>query len=287
MAKYGTIERDVEMQDAILSINNVSKTFVTEKRHSICALDNISLSINENDFICLVGPSGCGKSTLLRIIAGLETASEGKVLYRGNKVLKPDKRLGMVFQEYSLLPWRTVLGNVGLGPELAGEPGAYCQKVAHVYLEMVGLEKFAGYYPHELSGGMRQRVAIARALANDPDVLLMDEPFGALDAHTRIILQKELLKIWEANRKTIIFVTHSVDEAIYLADRIVVMTTRPGQIKKLIDVNMPRPRDRANQAYGKLSARILDMLEEEVAASSATPLSEQSEQQEQFRKEAI
>ena len=231
-----------------------------------------------------MGPSGCGKSTLLRIIAGLETASEGEVLYRGNKVIKPDKRLGMVFQEYSLLPWRTVLANVGLGPELANKPADYCRKVAYKYLEMVGLEKFASSLPHELSGGMRQRVAIARALANDPDVLLMDEPFGALDAHTRIILQKELLNIWQANRKTIVFVTHSVDEAIYLADSIVVMTARPGRIKKVIDVNMPRPRNRANQAYGKLSARILDMLEEEVAADSAALL---SKQQKQLRKEAI
>ncbi len=272
------------MQDEVLSINNVSKTFVTEKGLSICALENVSLSIKENDFICLVGPSGCGKSTLLRIIAGLETASEGEVLYRGNKVIKPDKRLGMVFQEYSLLPWRTVLGNVGLGPELANKPEDYCRKVAYKYLEMVDLEKFANSLPHELSGGMRQRVAIARALANDPDVLLMDEPFGALDAHTRIILQKELLNIWEANRKTIVFVTHSVDEAIYLADRIVVMTARPGQRKKTLDVHMPRPRDRADQTYGKLSARILDMLEEEVAADSATLL---SEQQKEFQKEAI
>ncbi|MDR9755247.1 MAG: ABC transporter ATP-binding protein [Thermoanaerobacterales bacterium] len=284
MAKYGKIKGDGEMQDEVLSINNVSKTFVTEKGLSICALENVSLSIKENDFICLVGPSGCGKSTLLRIIAGLETASEGEVLYRGNKVIKPDKRLGMVFQEYSLLPWRTVLGNVGLGPELANKPEDYCRKVAYKYLEMVDLEKFANSLPHELSGGMRQRVAIARALANDPDVLLMDEPFGALDAHTRIILQKELLNIWEANRKTIVFVTHSVDEAIYLADRIVVMTARPGKIKKTIDVNMPRPRDRADQTYGKLSARILDMLEEEVAADSATLL---SEQQKEFQKEAI
>lgn len=283
MAKYDKIERDGRMQE-VLIVNNVGKTFVTEKRLNICALHNISLSIKENDFICLVGPSGCGKSTLLRIIAGLETASEGKVLYRGNMVSRPDKRLGMVFQEYSLLPWRTVLGNVGLGPELTGKPVAYCREIAHRYLEMVGLEKFAVSYPYELSGGMRQRVAIARALANDPDVLLMDEPFGALDAHTRIILQKELLKIWEANRKTIVFVTHSVDEAIYLADRIVVMTACPGQIKKTIDVGIPRPRDRANPAYGKLSARILDMLEEEVAAASSAPL---RDQRKQIRKEVI
>jgi NitT/TauT family transport system ATP-binding protein len=257
----------------VININDVSKVFVTEKGQSIQALDPVSLRIKENDFICLVGPSGCGKSTLLRIMAGLERATSGQIMYRGSEVVKPDKRLGMVFQEYSLLPWRTVLDNVGLGLEFAGRPANYRREVAVEYLKLVGLEKFAGSYPYELSGGMRQRVAIARALANDPDVLLMDEPFGALDAHTRIILQKELLKIWEANRKTIIFVTHSVDEAIYLADRIVVMTAGPGNIKEIIDVGMPRPRDRANPAYGKLSARILDMLEEEVALSQGLALS--------------
>ena len=257
----------------IINISDVSKVFVTEQGQSIQALDPVSLRIKENDFICLVGPSGCGKSTLLRIVAGLEQATSGQVMYRGSEVVKPDKRLGMVFQEYSLLPWRTVLDNVGLGLEFARKPASYCREVATEYLKLVGLEKFAGSYPYELSGGMRQRVAIARALANDPEVLLMDEPFGALDAHTRIILQKELLKIWEANRKTIIFVTHSVDEAIYLADRIVVMTAGPGNIKELIDVGMPRPRDRANPVYGKLSARILDMLEEEVALSQGLDLS--------------
>lgn len=255
------------MPEEIVNISAVSKVFITEQGQGIEALNPTSLPIQENDFICLVGPSGCGKSTLLRIIAGLEQASSGKVMYHGSVVAKPDKRLGMVFQEYSLLPWRTVLDNVGLGMEFSRKPASYCREVAAKYLRLVGLEKFARSYPYELSGGMRQRVAIARALANNPEVLLMDEPFGALDAHTRIILQKQLLQIWEANRKTIIFVTHSVDEAIYLADRIVVMTAGPGRIKELIDVNMPRPRDRANPDYGILSARILDMLEEEVERS--------------------
>lgn len=255
------------MREDIIVINQVGKTFITEKGASIPALQEFSLKIKENDFICLVGPSGCGKSTLLRMMAGLEPVVLGQILYRGYEVLKPDKRIGMVFQEYSLLPWRTVLDNVGLGLELAGTPIRHCRETAIKYLELVGLEKFSGAYPYELSGGMRQRVAIARALANDPDILLMDEPFGALDAHTRILLQKELLKIWEANRKTIVFVTHSVDEAIYLADHIIVMTAGPGRIKERIDVNMPRPRDRANPVYGKLSSRILDMLEEEVVSS--------------------
>ncbi len=267
MAEIGQVSEVITVFKDIINIKNVSKLFNTEQGQSIEALQPVSLPIQENDFICLVGPSGCGKSTLLRIMAGLEQASSGEVLYRGSLIAKPSKRLGMVFQEYSLLPWRTVLDNVGLGLEFARKPLAYRHEIAAQYLRLVGLEKFAGSYPYELSGGMRQRVAIARALANDPDVLLMDEPFGALDAHTRIILQKQLLQIWEANRKTIIFVTHSVDEAIYLADRIVVMTAGPGNIKEIIDVNMPRPRDRANPAYGVLSARILDMLEEEVERS--------------------
>ena len=267
------------MQEEVINIKSVSKVFKTEKGQCIQALNSVSLRIKENDFICVVGPSGCGKSTLLRITAGLEQASSGHVLYRGSLVTRPDRRLGMVFQEYSLLPWRTVLDNVGLGLEFAGKPVKYCREIAFKYLELVGLENFASSYPYELSGGMRQRVAIARALANDPDVLLMDEPFGALDAHTRIILQKELLNIWEANRKTIVFVTHSVDEAIYLSDRIVVMSAGPGSIKEIIDVNMPRPRDRANPAYGKLLARILDMLEEEVAS--------QGKNHKQYRREVI
>ncbi|MDD3365384.1 MAG: ABC transporter ATP-binding protein, partial [Syntrophomonas sp.] len=224
------------MSKEIVNISAVSKVFTNEQGQSIKALDPISLPIQENEFVCLVGPSGCGKSTLLRIIAGLEKATSGEVVYHGSVVAKADKRLGMVFQEYSLLPWRTVLDNVGLGLEFARKPVPYRREVAANYLKLVGLEKFSQSYPYELSGGMRQRVAIARALANDPEVLLMDEPFGALDAHTRIILQKQLLQIWELNRKTIIFVTHSVDEAIYLADRIVVMTAGPGNIKELIDV---------------------------------------------------
>jgi len=267
------------MHEEVINIKGVSKVFNTEQGQRLQALEPVSLKIKENDFICLVGPSGCGKSTLLRIMAGLEQASSGQILYRGNMITRPDKRLGMVFQEYSLLPWRTVLDNVGLGLEFARKPAKYCREIAFKYLELVGLENFADSYPYELSGGMRQRVAIARALANDPDVLLMDEPFGALDAHTRIILQKELLNIWEANRKTIVFVTHSVDEAIYLSDRIVVMTAGPGNIKELIDVSMPRPRDRANPTYGKLSARILDMLEEEVAS--------QGKEDKQYRREVI
>lgn len=189
------------MNKYVAVIKNIDKTFVTKKGQAIHALQNVSLKIKNNDFVCLVGPSGCGKSTLLRIIAGLEQASTGTVVFRGQPVTKPDKRLGMIFQEYSLLPWRTVADNVALGLEFAGKPISERREVSKKFLDLVGLTDFATSYPYELSGGMRQRVAIARALANDPDVLLMDEPFGALDAHTRILLQRELLRIWEGSAK--------------------------------------------------------------------------------------
>ncbi len=265
------------MDEEIIKISGVDKTFVTERKQQVHALQDVSLGIKNNDFVCIVGPSGCGKSTLLRIIAGLERASTGTVFLQGQPVEKPNKKLGMVFQEYSLLPWRTVADNVSLGLEFAGSPIRERRKVSMRFLELVGLTDFANSYPYELSGGMRQRVAIARALANDPDVLLMDEPFGALDAHTRILLQRELLKIWEANRKTIVFVTHSVDEAIYLADHIVVMSKGPGKLKEIINISMPRPRSRANPLYGQLSARILDMLEEEIQGNRLLPVQKVSD----------
>lgn len=250
-----------------IEIRELSKSFVSERGKFIHVLDRLNFNVSENDFICIVGPSGCGKTTLLKIIAGLDNGYEGAVTYRGRRLSAPTREIGMVFQEYSLLPWRTVLDNVALGPELGGHPRSHCITIARKYLELVGLQDFAGSYPHELSGGMQQRAAIARALANNPDVLLMDEPFGALDAHTRILLQKELLRIWERHRKTILFVTHSVDEAIYLADSIHVLSIYPACIKETIEVNLPRPRDRANPLFGELTARILAMLEENGALS--------------------
>ena len=251
----------------ILSIEALRKDFRTNNGAPVEALAGVTFDIPENDFVCIVGPSGCGKSTLLRMVAGLETATAGRIDYRGEMVSRPRKEIGMVFQEYSLLPWRHVLDNVALGPEFLGTPRARREAKAMEYLRLVGMEDFSRAFPHELSGGMRQRVAIVRALANDPDVLLMDEPFGALDAHTRILLQKELLRIWENHRKTILFVTHGVDEAIYLADRIMVMSARPGRILDVIDVTMERPRVRAHPSYGPLVERILAILEQEAAAS--------------------
>lgn len=247
--------------DNVIHIEKLSKEFTTERGERLIAVNNINLNVPANEFVCIVGPSGCGKSTILRIIAGLEEAGTGDVRYRGTPVTKPGKRVGMVFQEYSLFPWLSVLDNIAVGLEFAGIPRRKRREKAKEYLEIVGMPEFAEAYPHELSGGMRQRVAIARALANDPDVLLMDEPFGALDAHTRILLQRELLRIWEITHKTIIFVTHSVDEAVYLADKIVVMSHRPGSIRNIIDVNMTRPRSRAMPEFGKLTDSILTALE--------------------------
>ena len=247
--------------DGFIKIKNLTKTFKTKKNFEVRALEDINIDIDKNDFICIVGPSGCGKSTLLRIIASLETATYGEALYKGVKIENPSSEIGMIFQNYSLLQWRNVIDNIALGLEFKGIGKRQRRAKAQEYLKIINMENFEKAYPYELSGGMQQRVAIARALATNPEVLLMDEPFGALDAYTRIILQEELLRIWENDKKTILFVTHSVDEAVYLSDKIVVMGKNPGVIKEVIDVGIDRPRDRANPEYGKLTSRILKMLE--------------------------
>ena len=207
-----------------LSINDVSRIFTSEDGEKITALSHISLTVNDDEFICILGPSGCGKTTVLRIIAGLESASAGSVTVDGMPVTHPSPRMAMIFQEYSLYPWRTVEENVALGLELKGMKKTDRMAAVEKYLDLVGLTGFERKYPFELSGGMRQRVAVARALAIEPSILLMDEPFGALDAQTRNRMQHELLRIWEKTKKTILFVTHSVDEAVFLADRVVVLT---------------------------------------------------------------
>lgn len=245
----------------IISIQNLSKRFNSKENITVDALKNINLDVEENDFICIVGPSGCGKSTLLRIIAGLEDSTEGKINYKGKELLEPTSEIGMVFQNYSLLPWRTVIDNISIGLEFKRKDKKTRLEVASKYLNLINMQKFANAYPYELSGGMQQRVAIARALANDPQVLLMDEPFGALDAHTRIILQKELLRIWEQNKKTVLFVTHSVDEAVYLSDKIIIMSSNPGEIKEIVNIDIERPRDRGDIKYAALTSKILKMLE--------------------------
>lgn len=248
---------------ALLEVKGVNKLFLSDGKE-MEALHDINLSIRENEFVCFIGPSGCGKTTLLRIIAGLEKATSGTISLAGEPITGPGPERGMVFQEYSLFPWRTVLENISFGPELKGVPAPERMARSRQYLKMVGLERFEARYPHELSGGMKQRVAIARALVNDPRALLMDEPFGALDAQTRNIMQAELLRIWEEEKKTVVFVTHSVDEAIYLADRIVIMSARPGRIKDIIEIPIPRPRNRTSQDVNIIRDRILCDLRSEI-----------------------
>jgi len=245
-----------------VSIRDLGKAFPKDDGTVTQALADVNLDIQDQEFICMVGPSGCGKTTLLRIIAGLETPTAGEVTVDGNAVIGPDPKRGMVFQEYSLFPWRRVIDNVAFGLEMKGVGKEERRKTADHYIDMVGLSQFRNAYPFELSGGMRQRVAIARALANDPDVLLMDEPFGALDAQTRNRMQRELLSLWAGTKQTIVFVTHSVDEAVYLADRIVVLSQRPGTVREIISIPWSRPRDRTSAEFAEVRRRVLDMINE-------------------------
>ena len=224
-----------------VKIDNVVKIF-SGRNGEMVALNGVSLDIHDNEFICVVGPSGCGKSTLLNIIAGLLEPTEGTVYCDGKEVVGTGTERGVVFQQYALFPWLTVQKNVMFALEMRGIKGKEAKAKAMEYLEMVDLAKFADSYPKELSGGMKQRVAIARAYAAEPDVLLMDEPFGALDAQTRTQLQTELLETWEKHNKTCFFITHDVDEAIILAQRVVIMSARPGRIKEIVDINIPYPR---------------------------------------------
>ncbi|MEG2017694.1 MAG: ABC transporter ATP-binding protein [Clostridium sp.] len=244
-----------------ITLKNVRKEFITGKGNKVAALGNVNLSVPESEFVCILGPSGCGKSTMLRIIAGLESATEGEVIYRGKPITGAHKEIGMVFQNYSLMPWLNVRDNIALGLNFAGIGKKERLEQAEYYMEMIHMQEFAKAFPYELSGGMQQRVAIARALANDPDVLLMDEPFGALDAYTRIVLQQELLSIWEKHKKTILFVTHSVDEAIYLSDRVVFMAPKPSRIEKEFLIDMSRIRQRNNPRYGELTEEMLSLFE--------------------------
>jgi NitT/TauT family transport system ATP-binding protein len=244
----------------ILELRNVGKVWSIERTgERVVALDSVSLDVAEGELLILLGPSGCGKSTLLQIIAGLEPPSSGEVRFpaagAGN-----GKRTSMVFQDYALFPWRTVLGNVSFGPEVRGVARATRDANAHRLIELVNLKGFEHRYPHELSGGMRQRVALARALANDPKILLFDEPLAALDAQTRRVLQDELLRIWAETGKTFIYVTHSLTEAVLLGSRIVLMSGSPGRVKRIIDVPLPRPR----HLTGRAEADIVDRLDAEL-----------------------
>lgn len=253
----------------ILTIENLVKSF-PKKEGAMVAIQDFNLEVKEGEFVCILGPSGCGKTTLLRIIAGLESLTSGTILLQDKPITGPGSDRGMVFQDFALFPWRNVRKNVEFGLEIKKVPPAQRSAISDRFIELVGLKGFENYHPNQLSGGMKQRVGIARALANDPALLLMDEPFGALDAQTRNLMQKELLRIWQETKKTVVFITHSVDEACYLADRIVVMTSRPGTIKETFDVTMPRPRDRASVEFAQLRKKILEELEREVISAPAT-----------------
>jgi NitT/TauT family transport system ATP-binding protein len=251
----------------MLSIKNLNKTYHTEEGDEVVALSDINLDVADKEFVCFIGPSGCGKTTLLRITAGLEKPDSGTLTVNNEPIKGPGPDRGMVFQEYSLFPWRTVLKNITFSLELKKIPKSEREKIARDFLEVVGLSKFADSYPHELSGGMKQRVAIARALVNDPDVLLMDEPFGAVDAQTRNRLQHELLNIWEKKKKTVMFITHSVDEAVFLADKVVVFTARPGRVKEVINIDLPRPRERTSFEANAVREHLLASLGAEIQAA--------------------
>ena len=243
-----------------LVIRNLSRTFVRDDGSELEAIRDVNLTIHKEEFICILGPSGCGKTTLLRTIAGLDRVTSGEIMLDGEKIDGPNPKVGIVFQEYSLFPWRNVIDNVAFGLEMQrmGPEERYAR--AEKYLDLVGLSQFSKSYPSELSGGMRQRVAVARALALDPLILLMDEPFGALDAQTRNLLQNELLEIWGKTKKTIIFVTHSVDEAVFLGDRLIVLTSRPGSVCEAIPIELPRPRDRTGSGFAQVRRKVLDLI---------------------------
>ncbi len=231
----------LKAREIILTVSHLHKNFDSEGKTTV-ALKDINFSTHRREFLCVVGPSGCGKSTLVRILAGLEEHSSGDVLLQGQPVTGPGSDRGMVFQGYTLFPWLTVKKNVMFGLEVNGHGKLESNREAMQWLQLIGLEKFADVYPHQLSGGMKQRVAIVRALANQPRILLMDEPFGALDAQTRARMQAHLLEIWRKIDITIVFITHDLDEAIFLADRILVLSAHPGEIQELIEVPVPRPR---------------------------------------------
>ncbi len=264
-AAEAPVSRDAPQHAKIIS-RDVTRIYATVRGPTV-ALEKFNLDVADGEFVCVVGPSGCGKSTYLRILAGLDTPSSGAILIRPGA--DPSKPLNsVVFQEYAVFPWKTVIENVAFGLQMRGVGKTERLQVALHWLERVGLRKFAGYYPHQTSGGMKQRVSIVRALANDPEVLLMDEPLGALDAQTRIVLQDELLRIWEETRKTVVYITHSLDEAILLGDRVILMTAHPGRHLATFPIDIARPRtaDTINTPrFAELRSAIWDLLAKEVA----------------------
>jgi NitT/TauT family transport system ATP-binding protein len=245
---------------------DVAKSYPVERTgREVVALEELNLAVREGEFLCLVGPSGCGKSTFLQLVAGLEPVTRGSIVMDGREIRAPGADRGMVFQSHALFPWRTVLQNIEFGLEVKGLRRGERRAIASRYATLVGLQGFEHAFPGELSGGMCQRVGIARALANDPDVLLMDEPFGSLDAQTREVLQGDILDVWRQTGRTVLFVTHSVQEAVFLATRVAVMTARPGRVKAIVEVDLPHPRDVTSPEFGLLMRPVYAALKEEVA----------------------
>lgn len=242
--------------------NNISKTFIQKGTQRVHVLEDVSVSVRKNEFLVILGPGQSGKSTLLRIIAGLEVPTKGDVYLDGAEVTGPGADRGLVFQSYMLFPWKTVLGNVELGPKLRGVPKAERRDIARHYIELVGLKGFENHYPHQLSGGMKQRVGIARAYSNSPEVMLLDEPFGQLDAQTRYFMEKETARIWETEKRTVLFVTNNIEEAIFLGDRIISLKGKlPGRMHETYEVNLPRPREHTEMEFLRLRHEITEASE--------------------------
>jgi NitT/TauT family transport system ATP-binding protein len=284
----GGTNSPVSHADASLEIRSITHSFTRDDEITqVC--EDVSFDVKPGEFVSIVGPSGCGKTTLLRIIGGLIKPTEGEVVIGGQKVTGPGSDRGFVFQQDSLFPWRTLAGNVGFGLEVQGtrsrrgslsrkEWKARTQAQVKEAIEMVGLTKFAGHYPHELSGGMRQRANLARALALGPATLLMDEPFSALDAQTRELMQAELLRIWRQNQSTVIFITHQIDEAVYLSDRVAVMSSGPGRVREMIDIELPRPRDlevKRTPAFTAYTDHIWRLIGQDARESAALPAADE------------
>lgn len=253
------MEEGNSLSDTKIICENISKTFIQKGTQKVPVLEGINLSMEENEFLVILGPGQSGKTTLLRIIAGLETPTTGRVLLDGREVTEPGPDRGLVFQRYTLFPWKTVMGNVEIGPKLRGVGKKERRDLAARYIRLVGLEGFENAYPHQLSGGMKQRAGIARAYVNNPQVMLLDEPFGQLDAQTRYYMEKETIRIWESEKRTVLFVTNNIDEAVYLGDRIITLEGKlPGRIKSVYKVDLPRPREHTDAAFLELRHRVID-----------------------------
>jgi len=284
MSREGEVPvAQVEEKTAKIVARNINRNYQIKRKSDdkpteFQAIKQLDLTVNKGEFLAIVGPSGCGKSTFLDMIAGLAKPSSGEIFIDNKLITGPALDRGIVLQGYALFPWRTVRKNVEFGLEVKKVPQKQRAEISQKYIELVGLHNFEDRYPHELSGGMKQRVAIARALAYDPEVLLMDEPFAAVDAQTREVLQEELLRIWEKTKKTIVFVTHGIDEAVFLADRVAVMSTNPGRIKEIVSINLSRPRDgiRSSADFGWVRHKIWELLQNQPTVLAEKELSDQN-----------